>query len=213
MDRIELSRAVARNLLNIKAIKFNFEQPFVWASGWKSPIYCDNRVSLSDCKVRSLICDGYVNIVQTEFPDTEVIAGVATGAIAQGVLVADKLNVPFVYVREKPKDHGMKKTIEGVIKPKLKTVIIEDLVSTGGSSLNAAKELRNAGADVLGMVAIFSYGFPLAIERFKENNCKLHTLSSLSALIDVAMEEGYITVKEIDNLNKWHNNPQYYFSD
>ena len=211
MNNVELSRSIARNLLNIKAIKFNFEQPFVWASGWKSPIYCDNRVSLSDSKVRSLIRDGYTDVVRTVFPDVEVIAGVATGAIAQGALVADNLDIPFVYVREKPKEHGLKKTIEGVIEPKQKTVVIEDLVSTGGSSLNAVKELRNAGANVTGMVAIFSYEFPVATDRFKQNNCELHTLSSLSSLIEVALEDGYITVKEIENLKKWHENPQYFY--
>ena len=210
MDKFELSYSVSRNLLQIKAIKFNFAEPYTWASGWKSPVYCDNRISLSDSSVRSLIRDAYVNIIQTEFPDVEVIAGVATGAIAQGALVADQLNLPFVYVREKAKDHGLKKLIEGVLKPEQKTVIIEDLVSTGGSSLKVAQELRNAEANVLGMAAIFTYEFPVAIDRFKENHCKLYTISTFSTLIHVALEDGYISKEEADKLRKWHLNPQAY---
>ena len=210
MDKFELSRSISRNLLKIKAIKFNFKEPYTWASGWKSPVYCDNRVSLSDIRVRSLIRDAYVEIVQTEFPDVEVIAGVATGAIAQGALVADKLNVPLVYVREKAKDHGLKKLIEGVLEPGQKTVIVEDLISTGGSSLKAAQELRNAEANVLGMTAIFTYEFPVAIDRFRENHCKLYTISSFSTLIEVALEDGYITKEDVDKLHQWRQNPETY---
>jgi orotate phosphoribosyltransferase len=157
-----------------------------------------------------LIRDGYVDRIQAVFPDAEVIAGVATGAIAQGALVADKLNLPFVYVREKAKDHGLKKLIEGVLLPGQKTVIVEDLVSTGGSSLKVAQELRNAGANGLGMTAIFTYEFPEAINRFKENYCELHTLVTLSTLMDVAFEEGYITKDDIKKLEEWHKNPQAY---
>ena len=211
MDKLSLSRSVSRNLLKMKAIKFNFREPYVWASGWRSPVYCDNRISLSDHRVRSLIRDAYVEVIQEKFPEVEVIAGVATGAIAQGVLVADKLGVPFVYVREKAKGHGLMKTIEGKLEPGQKTVIIEDLVSTGGSSLKVTDELRKAEANVLGMVAIFSYEFPTAIERFQENDCKLYTLSTFSMLKDVALEGGYITDEEIEKLNEWQKNPQDYF--
>ena len=208
MDRWELSRSISRDLLRIRAIRFNFEELFLWTSGLKSPVYCDNRLSLSDCKARSLIRDGYAEMIRTDFPDVEVIAGVATGAIAQGALVADKLNLPFVYVREKPKDHGMKKLIEGVLLPAQKTVIVEDLVSTGGSSLKAAQELRKANANVLGMTAIFTYEFPEAVDRFKENQCELRALLSFSTLMEVAFEDGYITKAEADMLEKWHRNPQ-----
>jgi orotate phosphoribosyltransferase len=150
-------------------------------------------------------------MIRTEFPDAEVIAGVATGAIAQGAIVADQLNLPFVYVRDKAKDHGLMKLIEGTFQPGQKTVIIEDLVSTGGSSLKVTQELRKAEANVLGMTAIFTYEFPEASNKFKENYCKLHTLSSFSTLIDVALEEGYISKEEADKLKKWYNNPQAYF--
>jgi orotate phosphoribosyltransferase len=207
MDKLELSRSIARNLLQIKAIRFNFQDLFLWASGLKSPIYCDNRLSLSYSSVRSLIRDGYVDMIRTEFPDVELIAGVATGAIAQGALVADQLNLPFVYVREKAKNHGLMKLIEGVFQPGQKTVIVEDLVSTGGSSLRVAHELRKAEVQVLGMTAIFSYELPEASDRFKENHCKLHTLLTFSTLIDVALEEGYITKEEADMLDKWHQAP------
>jgi len=210
MDKLELSRSISRKLLQIKAIRFNFDDLYLWASGLKSPVYCDNRLSLSYSSVRSMIRDGYVNRIQTEFPDAEVIAGVATGAIAQGALVADQLNLPFVYVREKAKDHGMMKLIEGIVHPGQKTVIVEDLVSTGGSSLKAADELRKAGVNVLGMTAIFTYGFPEAINRFKENNCELHTLVTFSTLMEVAFEEGYITEEEVKKLVEWHQNPQSY---
>jgi len=210
MNKLELSRSISRNLLHIKAIKFNFKELYTWASGLKSPVYCDNRLSLSDSSVRSLIRDGFVEMILTEFPGAEVIAGVATGAIAQGALVADHLNLPFVYVREKAKDHGLMRLIEGIIQAGQKTVIVEDLVSTGGSSLKVAHELRKAEANVLGMTAIFTYEFPEAKNRFKENHCDLHTLSSFSTLMEVALEEGYITKEEAEQLEKWHQNPHAY---
>ena len=203
-----LSRIIVQNLLEIKAIKFNFNDPFVWTSGWKSPVYCDNRMSLSNHQIRTLIKDAYVQVVQEKFPCAELIAGVATGAIAQGALVADKLNLPFVYVRERAKEHGLKKIIEGHLEPGQKAVVIEDHISTGGSSLKALQELRNAGANVLGMVAVFSYGFPIAKDKFEENNCRLFTLSDFSTIVDVAYNDGYVTEKERDELNKWHENPQ-----
>ena len=210
MDNIDFSRSIARSLIQIQAIKFNFEMPYTWASGWKSPIYCDTRLSLSHCVVRSMIRDAYVQVIQANFPDVELIAGVATGAIAQGALVANQLDLPFIYVREKPKDHGLKKVVEGTLMPGQKTVIIEDLISTGGSSLRVVEELRKEKADVLGMTAILTYGFPLAVEKFRENNCKLYTLSSFSALKDVAIEDRYMTEEEADQLDTWHNNPQDY---
>jgi len=209
MDK-ELSRTIVHNLLNIKAIKLNFTEPFVWASGWKSPIYCDNRLSLSYPHVRTLVRDAYVQVIREKFPDVELIAGVATGAIAQGALVADKLNLPLVYVREKAKEHGMKKLIEGFFEPGQKTVVIEDHISTGGSSLRALHELKNVGANVLGMVAVFSYEFPVAKEKFQENDCKLYTLSDFSTIVDVAYRDGYITEYEKDELRRWHENPQEY---
>ena len=210
MDQLELSRSISRSLLQIKAIKFNFREAYTWASGWKSPVYCDNRKSLSYSVVRAMIRDAYVKVIQENFPDAEVIAGVATGAIAQGALVADQLNLPFIYVREKPKDHGLMKIIEGVLEPGQKVVIVEDLVSTGGSSLKAAEELRKENANVLGMTAIFSYEFPVAIEKFREKKCKLYTLTAFSALQDVALEDGYITEEEVDKLGEWRKNPQDY---
>jgi len=210
MDKLALSRSIARNLLQLKAIKFNFREPYTWASGWKSPVYCDNRITLSDHHVRSIIRDAYTEVIQELFPEVEVIAGVATGAIAQGALVADKLGVPFVYVREKAKDHGLMKVIEGKLEQEQKIVIVEDLISTGGSSLKVADELRKAKANVLGMVANFSYEFPLAIERFSKNNCKLYTLSTFSMLKNVALDDGYITKDEVEILTDWHQNPQDY---
>jgi orotate phosphoribosyltransferase len=158
--------------------------------------------------VRSVIRDAYVEVIRANFPDAEVIAGVATGAIAQGALVADRLNLPFIYVREKPKGHGLMKIIEGILEPGQKVVIVEDLVSTGGSSLKVAEELRNEKANVLGMTAVFSYGFSIAIEKFREKNCKLYTLTSFRTLQEVALQDGYITKDEVDQLSAWHQNPQ-----
>ena len=199
---------IAHNLLKIQAIKFNFKEPFTWASGWKSPVYCDNRISLSSHNIRTIIRDAYVQTIKDKFPDVEVIAGVATGAIAQGALVADNLQLPFIYVRDKAKEHGLNKIVEGHFQPEQKIVILEDLVSTGGSSLKVLDELRKEGANVLGMTAIFTYEFPVAEKRFEENNCKLYTLSTFSVLKNVALEEGYITDEEANKLDEWHVNPQ-----
>jgi len=167
-------------------------------------------MSLSDHHTRTLVKDAFVQVIRDKFPDVELIAGVATGAIAQGALVADKLELPFVYVREKAKEHGLKKIIEGNLEPGQKTVIIEDHISTGGSSLKAFQELKNAGANVLGMAAIFSYEFPIAKDKFKESGCQLYTLSNFSTIIDVAFEEGRITEKEKNGLFKWHENPAFF---
>jgi len=203
----EYSYKIASNLLQIGAIKFNFQTPFTWTSGMKSPVYCDNRLTLSYVDARNLIKDAYIEAIRENFPETELIAGVATGAIAQGALVADKLGLSFVYVRDKAKGCGLEKTIEGALKKGEKTVIIEDLISTGGSSLKVMKELQNAGADILGMIAILSYELPMAEKNFRENNCKLYTLSNFSTLLDVALEKGYITKEEANKLHKWHKDP------
>ena len=203
MTRKEYANSVALNLLKIEAIKFNFENPFTWTSGIKSPVYCDNRLSLSNVDLRNMIKEAYTLIIQEEFPEVEVIAGVATGAIAQGVLVADKLDLSFVYVRDKPKSFGMGKTVEGALEEGKKTVILEDLVSTGGSSLKVMEELRKLGANVLGMVATLSYNLPIAEKNFSQNNCKLFTISDFSTLLKIAHETGYISKEQIDILYKW----------
>ena len=200
----ELAHLIARGLLQIGAIKFNFKEYYTWTSGIKSPVYCDNRISLSNHDLRSKVRDAYVDIIKNKFSDAEVIAGVATGAIAQGALVADKLDLPFVYVREKRKDYGLRKIVEGYLKKGQKVVILEDHISTGGSSIRAYEELRIVEADVLGMVAAFSYAFPVAKEKFDKNKCKLYTISTFSMIKDVALEEGYITKEEADRLDEWH---------
>ena len=204
------SRIIVHKLLGIKAINFNFKEPFIWTSGWKSPIYCDNRMSLSDNSIRTLVKEAYVRIIKEKFPEVELIAGVATGAIAQGALVADMMNLPFIYVREKRKEYGLMKIIEGYFEKGQKTVILEDHISTGGSSIRALDELRKESVNVLGMVAAFSYDFPETKERFIEKNCNIQTISTFYTIVDVALEEGYITKEEADALYQWHNNPKEY---
>ena len=199
-----LENLIARNLLKIEAITFNFEDPFTWTSGIKSPVYCDNRMSLSYPEIRSLVKDAYLKTIQDKFPDVEVIAAVATGGIAQGALVADKMNLPLVYIRDKAKDFGLRKSIEGTIRKGQKTVILEDLVSTGKSSLLALDALKNAEADVLGMVATISYELPVAKKKFMDKNCKLFTLSQFSILVEEALNIAYITKEEADQLDQWH---------
>jgi orotate phosphoribosyltransferase len=198
---------VTKRLLQINTIKVQPSNPFTWASGWLSPIYCDNRKILSYPETRDFICDEFVRTVKEQYPDVEIIAGVATGAIAHGVLVAAKLGLPFVYVRSKPKDHGLENLIEGDLKPGQKIVVIEDLVSTGGSSLKAAEALTNFGGNVLGMVAIFTYNFPLATKNFEKAGLKLSTLSNYQTLIDLALETGEIREGDIDSLQSWRENP------
>ncbi len=198
---------VADLLLQIKSIKLDPANPFKWASGWNSPIYCDNRKTLSFPKVRNFIKNEFSEIIREKYPDVEVIAGVATGAIAIGVLVADILDLPFVYVRPKPKDHGMGNQIEGALLPGQKVVVVEDLISTGGSSLKAVAALREAQSEVLGMVAIFSYKFPLAEENFAKNNCELTTLSNYPALIDLAVDSGLVSEDQLETLKKWRKDP------
>lgn len=199
--------AIALQLLKIEAIKLNTEKPFTWASGLKSPIYCDNRVSLSYPLVRNLIKDSLVSVIRENYPVADAIAGVATAGIPQGALVADVLSLPFAYVRSSPKDHGLENIIEGRINPKQKIVVVEDLVSTGGSSLKAVEALRKAGADVLGMVSIFTYGFDIAQSNFYNANVSLVSLSDFSHLLTVAVETGYITNEQLVSLKAWRFDP------
>ena len=205
MESVE--KAVAKSLMDIKAVMLRPDQPFVWASGWHSPIYCDNRRILSFPEIRENVCSWMAEIIKKQYPDVEVIAGVATGAIAHGYLVAHILGKPFCYVRPKPKDHGTGSQIEGILEPGSKVVIVEDLISTGMSSLAAKNALVNAGADVMGMVAIFSYGFNTARKAFEDANVELTTLSNYDALIDVASETGYIRPEDIDVLKEWRFSP------
>ncbi|SMO87379.1 orotate phosphoribosyltransferase [Saccharicrinis carchari] len=201
------SEKIAEQLLQIKAIKLQPTNPFTWASGWHSPIYCDNRKTLSYPDVRNYIKLQFVDMVNKLYPQADVIAGVATGAIAQGALVADVLKKPFVYIRSSAKGHGMENLIEGDITPGSKVVVVEDLISTGGSSLKAVEELRKAGCEVLGMVAIFTYGFKTAEENFSKKAVKLNTLSSYQALIQVAAATGYVSEEDVKTLSNWRLNP------
>ena len=204
---MELSKNCAKYLLEIKAIKLSPAEPFTWASGLKSPIYCDNRKTLSYPNIRTFIRDGLVEMIKAKYPDTEVVAGVATGAIAQGALVAEALGLPFVYVRSEEKKHGLTNTVEGVVEAGQKVVVVEDLVSTGQSSLKAANALRDIGCDVLGMVAIFTYNLPVATQRFDEAKLSLHTLTNYPILVEQAANEGYIKADEMETLNKWSKDP------
>jgi len=202
-----LERLVAEKLLKIKAVKLQPANPFTWASGWKSPIYCDNRKTLSYPEIRTFIKLELARMIMEKYENADAIAGVATGAIAQGALVADLLGLPFVYIRATPKDHGLENLIEGELKPGSKVVIIEDLVSTGGSSLKAVQAVRNFGCDVIGMVAIFTHGFPVAEQQFKDAKVTLTTLSNYDAVIDVAVKTDYIDQSEIITLQEWRKDP------
>ena len=197
----------AKRLLDIKAIKLQPDAPFTWASGWKSPIYCDNRKTLSYPDLRSFVKQGLVNVVKERFANADAVAGVATGAIAQGALVADALNLPFCYVRSKPKDHGMGNLIEGTLPANSKVVVVEDLISTGGSSLKAVEALRQAGFEVVGMVASFTYGFPIAAEAFQKSGVELVTLSDYDRLVEVARETGYVKEGDMETLREWREAP------
>ena len=201
-------KQLAENLLQIKAIKLSPANPFTWASGWRSPIYCDNRKTLSYPEVRNFIKGAFVSLVREHYPEAECIAGVATGAIGIGALVADLLDLPFVYVRSKPKDHGLTNLIEGEVVEGRKTVVVEDLISTGRSSLNAVTALRDAGMPVLGMVAIFTYDFPVAAERFREAACELHTLTDYHHLLEVAVQTGYVKEQDLETLREWRKAPE-----
>ncbi len=203
----DTAKKTAELLLQIKAIKLQPNDPFTWASGWKSPIYCDNRTVLSFPTIRTFLRQEIANLVIEKYGKPDVIAGVATGAIAIGVLVAEELGIPFVYVRPEPKKHGRQNQVEGMLESGSNVVVIEDLISTGKSSLNAVKALKKENATVKGMVAIFSYGFKLAEENFKNDNVELTTLSNYTALLEQANETNYITEKELDTLNAWRENP------
>jgi orotate phosphoribosyltransferase len=202
-----LERLIANKLLQIKAIKLQPANPFTWASGWKSPIYCDNRKTLSYPSIRGTIKIELARVICEKYSEATAIAGVATGAIAQGALVADLLGLPFVYIRSAPKDHGLENLIEGELKPDAKVVIIEDLVSTGGSSLKAVHAVRNFGCEVVGMVAIFTYGFEVSETSFKEARVPLTTLSNYNAVIEEAVRTNYITEDDIAILQEWRKDP------
>jgi orotate phosphoribosyltransferase len=199
--------AVAEKLLQINAVKLNLQNPFTWASGWKSPIYCDNRKILSYPHVRDFIKSEMTNTVFTEFPDAEVIAGVATAGIPHGVLVADLLTLPFVYVRSKPKEHGMGNQIEGVLEPGKKVVVIEDLISTGMSSMQAVEALQQAGAEIIGICSVFNYGFDVARDLFASKQIKMISLSNYDALVSLALEKNIIDKADESLLKEWRVSP------
>ncbi|TXD48786.1 orotate phosphoribosyltransferase [Polaribacter sp. IC073] len=203
----DTAKKTAELLLQVKAIKLKPSDPFTWASGWRSPIYCDNRVTLSYPPVRIFLKEEIAKIVEKEYGKPDVIAGVATGAIAIGILVAQELGVPFVYVRPEAKTHGRKNQIEGHLDSGQNVVVIEDLISTGNSSLNAVDALKEAGAVVKGMVAIFSYGFEVATENFKKKNINLVTLSNYENLLEQALDSNYISEKELTTLHEWRREP------
>ena len=205
MDTIK--KIFASKLLEVKAIKLQPNAPFTWASGWKSPFYCDNRKTLSYPALRSFVKIELCHLIQAYFPEAEAVAGVATGAIAQGALVADELGLPFCYVRSKAKDHGMQNLIEGQVEPGAKVVVVEDLISTGGSSLKAVEALRQAGVEVVGMVASYTYGFPVAEEAFSEAGVKLITLTDYEAVVEQAASIGYIKEEDKAVLAEWRQNP------
>lgn len=202
-----LKKDFASKLLNVKAIKLQPNDPFTWASGWKSPFYCDNRKTLSYPGLRNFVKLELVHAVLEHFPEAEAVAGVATGAIAQGALVADELNLPFVYVRSKAKDHGMGNLIEGELEKGSKVVVVEDLISTGGSSLKAVAALREAGYEVVGMVASYTYGFPVAAEAFSEAGVRLETLTDYDHVVAEAVATGYIAESDVEVLAEWRKNP------
>lgn len=202
-----LEKLTAEKLLKIKAIKLQPSNPFTWASGWKSPIYCDNRKILSYPDVRSFVKIELARVILENYPEADAVAGVATGAIAPGALVADALGKSFVYIRSTPKDHGLENLIEGELKPKSKVVVIEDLISTGGSSLKAVEAIRRDGSEVIGMVAIFTYGFPVATEEFAKAGVELKTLTNYEAVLTEAVRTHYIEEEDLDTLQEWRQSP------
>lgn len=204
----DLKKIFAGKLLGIKAIKLQPNDPFTWASGWKSPFYCDNRKTLSFHDVRSFVKLELTHAIMKHFPEATAVAGVGTGAIAQGALVADELDMPYAYVRPKPKDHGMKNQIEGELPLGSKVVVVEDLISTGGSSLKAVAALREAGFEVVGMVASYTYGFPVAEQAFSEANVRLVTLTDYQNVVEKALETGYIKQSDVPLLNEWRKSPE-----
>ncbi len=206
MEPIE--KIVAKQLLDVNAVKLDAEHPFTWASGWKSPIYCDNRKILSYPEARKIVYEAFVKIIQEHFKEVDVIAGVATGAIAYGILVAEAMGKPFVYVRPKPKDHGTGAQIEGNLPKGARVVVVEDLISTGGSSLSAVDCLQKSGAVVLGMVAIFTYNFIKSRRAFEYANVELYTLSHYEVLLEQALECNYIRKEDLEMLRQWRINPE-----
>lgn len=213
MENTMMAENTAKYLLQVKAVKLNNEHPFTWASGRKSPIYCDNRVTLSYPEIRTFIREQFVEIIRKHFPTVDVVAGVATGGIAQGALVAQELGKPFVYVRSEAKSHGLTNQIEGEIHEGQSVVVIEDLVSTGKSSLIAVDALRAKGCDVKGMVAIFTYELAVAKQNFENAKVELHTLSNYSALIKVACQEKYVSEQDQESLALWRQNPEKWSDD
>lgn len=203
-----IEELTAKKLLDIKAVKLQPSNPFTWASGWQSPIYCDNRKLMSYPEIRNFIKIEFARIILEKYPQVEAIAGVATGAIAPAALVADLLGLPFVYIRSTPKDHGLENLIEGDLKPKQKVIVIEDLVSTGMSSIKAVEAIRADGSDVVGMVAVFSYGFDVAEKNMKAARVDLTTLCNYDAILDEALRTDYIDESELKTLQDWRNNPE-----
>ena len=208
LDQNNFREQTAEILLKLEAIKLSPNNPFTWASGWKSPIYCDNRIILSDPNSRNLIADNFVKIIKDKYNDTELIAGVATGAIGIGILVAQKLDLPFIYVRPEAKKHGRKNQIEGKISQNQKVIVIEDLISTGMSSLNAVKALKNSKLNVLGMIAIFTYGFEISKRNFENDKIDLDTLCDYSILLKKAAETEYISEDNLGTLSVWNKDPE-----
>ncbi len=205
-----LEKIFASKLLHVKAIKLQPTNPFTWASGWKSPFYCDNRKTLSYPALRNFVKIEISRLIAENFPEVDAIAGVATGAIAQGALVADELNLPFAYVRSKPKDHGLENLIEGELRPGMKVVVVEDLISTGGSSLKAVEAIRNNGCEVVGMIAAYTYGFDVAQKAFADAQVKLLTLTNYEAVVAEALRIGYIADSDVELLNQWRKDPAHW---
>jgi orotate phosphoribosyltransferase len=203
----DIAGQIADFLLEIKAVILKPENPFRWASGWNSPIYCDNRILLSYPLVRDFVVDQFADVANNHFPDVDLIAGVATAGIPHGTLIADRLNKPLAYVRAKPKEHGTGKLIEGRIEPGQKVLVVEDLISTGKSSLQAVDAIREAGAEVVGMLAVFSYGFQVAADAFHEKNVKYISLSNYENLLHRAIEKGYVKEVDLHLLEEWRENP------
>ncbi|MBK7638681.1 MAG: orotate phosphoribosyltransferase [Bacteroidetes bacterium] len=207
MENLSLAEQLIDNLLQIKAIRMSPQNPFTWASGWKSPVYCDNRKILSYPIVRDLVKTGIYEMAKNQFSDFNCIAGVATAGIAWGAILADQLNLPFVYVRSKPKEHGMKNTIEGDLPENARVLVVEDVISTGMSSLQAVDDLRTQGAQIIGMLAIYTYGFPMAIEKFGQKEVVLKTLTNYEVLTKIALKKGFIEKDVLETLILWRNNP------
>lgn len=207
MENNAYKEKLAEYLLQIKAIQLNTQNPFTWTSGIKSPVYCDNRKLLSYPEVRNFVKDGLISLVNEYFPLTECIAGVATAGIPHGAIIADALGLPFIYVRSKPKEHGLTNTIEGDLKHGQRVLVVEDTISTGGSSLKAVEDLRAAGAEVTGMIAIYKYGFDSAKQKFEDAGIILKTLTNYEFLIRVAVQSGYISKEELETLSLWRQNP------